>query len=701
MNSDSSISGSPIFHSFCWRAHWLEGAFVFVLLIAIYLASAPPGVTFEDTGLFTTNCYTGRFAHPPGYPLYSLLCQPFAWLDALPSPALSVAFFSMVTAAACAVASVEIAYRISGERWIAILCAILLGIAARFWGQAILPEVYSLNALLTMLCLLVIFRYLHQPRPALLSLLALLGGLGLSNHWPLFLIVSPGFLLLLAPHWRGVLRALTTPRIGISCVLLFIVGLSPYLYLFTATPEPIFFSTIIDDIPTFVDYVSRDAYTDRDAYTTWDNRIALAGAALYFALTEFTVLGMIPIFLGGVALARRSVTVLLAVFWGGIGAFCALGAIVGFADDLTGRSAFSAYFSPVACFLIIAVAGGLAWLQQVVRPSLFRGITLLLLLWVFIVNVTFNYRADDDLAEGYSRSVYQLLPKDATLLVSSDIAFPLLYYYRLIDARADIKTIGVNQLDLEDDYTAEALVVQLRAHAQNPETIVALFPPTEEIAFTFHGLFNRLHLDDAEISAMITPAFTQFLRQALDLRHYDSNGANILFRKYILAEAAKTFAVYRRHFPDAPLDEADSELEAMIFDTPSGLYGEFVARVLGLGRELSTKQFHAKLGLLEENFHQLPNGWQAQILQIKATEILLSARTPNHVSRAVAVLRESIALHPHDENPAIVDLLQIHGEQEQWLDYKTLRGRFEVDNDSLTRYDESCRRALFHSCVAL
>ena len=65
---------------FSWRDECPFALVLAFLLSAVYWLTLPPGVTFEDTGLFATVCYNAGIAHPPGYPLHTLLCIPFARL---------------------------------------------------------------------------------------------------------------------------------------------------------------------------------------------------------------------------------------------------------------------------------------------------------------------------------------------------------------------------------------------------------------------------------------------------------------------------------------------------------------------------------------------------------------------------------------------------------------------------------------------
>ena len=55
------------------REEWPHLLFVFLIVFVIYLWSAPQTVVLEDDGYFILAAYFNGTAHPPGYPLYTLL----------------------------------------------------------------------------------------------------------------------------------------------------------------------------------------------------------------------------------------------------------------------------------------------------------------------------------------------------------------------------------------------------------------------------------------------------------------------------------------------------------------------------------------------------------------------------------------------------------------------------------------------------
>jgi len=179
----------------------------------LYLTSLAPTVHVHDAGELTAAAWTLGLAHPPGAPLYMLLCKVFmtlvpyghiAWRANLLSALFAVALFLLLTLWA-------------GKRGIGPLGSIAVGgiaaLSPTLWSQALMAEVYTLEALLLAAVLISLDL---ESRP---EITALLWGLLLSCHIGpapltpivLFLLVWP------ARGWKNRLRLLV--RVTIACCL--------------------------------------------------------------------------------------------------------------------------------------------------------------------------------------------------------------------------------------------------------------------------------------------------------------------------------------------------------------------------------------------------------------------------------------------------------------------------------------------------
>lgn len=174
-------------------------ALVFLAAFGFFLAGASPSIAPRDSADMLTAAYTLGVAHPPGYPLYSVLGH--LWQTVFPwgNPAYRLAVLSCL-AAAGAVAFLFMGVRRRFGVWAGLTAAAIFLFSAPLWKFALIQEKYSLHA-----CIVAVLIYLSGGdketfwRRARLS--GLLAGLGLVNHQSL-LFFLPGFLLL----WRAEAR---------------------------------------------------------------------------------------------------------------------------------------------------------------------------------------------------------------------------------------------------------------------------------------------------------------------------------------------------------------------------------------------------------------------------------------------------------------------------------------------------------------
>jgi hypothetical protein len=195
----------PFSHSpALYRVDYLLALASATLAAALYLRTLAPGLLGGDSGEFQFAAWLGGFAHPTGYPLYLLLG--YLWTHILPfgDPAWRMNVFSALWGAVAVGLLYLLALRVlqvggamaaeglawAGEevtiRLLALVAALIFAFTPTFWSQAIVAEVYTLNAALVIAILLALVTWAAQPagrrsvRP--LYAAAFLFGLGLAHH---------------------------------------------------------------------------------------------------------------------------------------------------------------------------------------------------------------------------------------------------------------------------------------------------------------------------------------------------------------------------------------------------------------------------------------------------------------------------------------------------------------------------------------
>ncbi len=201
-------------------------ALVFLAAFCFYLAGASPSIAPRDCADMASAALTLGVAHPPGYPLYSVLGH--LWLTVFPwgNPAYRLAVLSCL-AAAGAVFFLFLSVRRRYGAWAALSSAGLFLFSAPLWKFALIQEKYALHAFIVA----VLFYLSEGERDSFWRRARLSGfvvGLGLVNHQSLLLFL-PGFLLL----WRSESRRWGSSLSGVlaAAVPWALAALSLYAFL--------------------------------------------------------------------------------------------------------------------------------------------------------------------------------------------------------------------------------------------------------------------------------------------------------------------------------------------------------------------------------------------------------------------------------------------------------------------------------------
>lgn len=225
---------------------------VFLGTLALYCITMPNYVTMEDSGEFITSAFKRGIPHPPGYPLYVWIGHLFTYLP-FGTVAYRIHLFSAVFAAAAAGLLTLIALRLRVGSTAAVLAGLAFALSRTFWSQAVIAEVYALNAFFFFLLLWIALRLHESYDRRLFWVFGFVYGLSLTNHWPLIGLASGAFVFLLLPHWKEILKDLP---IGL---VIGVLGLSPYLLLFAADPEILFLGKM-RDMSDLISYALRKEY---------------------------------------------------------------------------------------------------------------------------------------------------------------------------------------------------------------------------------------------------------------------------------------------------------------------------------------------------------------------------------------------------------------------------------------------------------
>ena len=463
----------------------LAGVAVWAASLALYLSTLAPTLTWGhekigvDGGEFLAAANTFGVPHPPGYPTYTILLKLFAWVV----PVGDFAHRGNLLSAVLASLSVGLLYWVilrfcrflwpDGPRalWIisAALGAAIFATAPLFWSQAIITEVYALNALFAVVLLLIASHLaLRLPTEQVaegrvaavgLGLFGFLLGIGLGNHFTLLAVAVPlVFWLWATLGWKK----LASPWL----VGAFILGLGIYVYLLirAAQDPPINWgnANTLDGMAwmlsgrVYQDYVfGVPAESILERFLSWLDMVfsqfnplgifmGLAGAAalrsreLKFFAASLASIALISVYSITYNTVDAEVftipALLLFSVWIGIGVFWTLSGVYVWAQ--------SARESLRPAAARVAVSHSLILLSVIAFGALpFTSV---------ILNYSSQNLRGDDGAYQYARQVIDLVP-DGSVVMSSreDQAFSLWYMRYVEETDRDVAPVAVPLLQFD------------------------------------------------------------------------------------------------------------------------------------------------------------------------------------------------------------------------------------------------------------
>ena len=397
----------------------------------------------EDDGLFILSSYFLGIEHPPGYPLHTLLGKLFTYLP-VGSVAYRVHLLSGVLGGLSCAALWMCARVLIPERLPAYVAALGLGFSSVFWSQAIIAEVYTFNTLFFFSLAYLGLRLMppganatQVPRATRrLAVMALLFGLSLANHWPLMLLVAPGFAVLLLPLLRKKIAALPLFLVMVA------IGLLPYVWLVLLSWSGLIISFYgpLESWNEFWYFVSRQGYANVDTSpaTNWLDHLSYFRFVGQVVLVQFAMVGAAVAAIGfwqqwRIWGARVSTFFTLAFVMPSF----ILTLLLGFEYDALHKHMFHVYPLPaygvVALWMGLGASAVVQRLRLAARPAMAMAAALLAL--VFAVGLRGNMHADSGWAARYADSVLKTLPPEAIVFTRGESDLGPIGYFHLIEGR--------------------------------------------------------------------------------------------------------------------------------------------------------------------------------------------------------------------------------------------------------------------------
>lgn len=417
-----------------WPVEWP----IAVVAFAVYAATLAPGILPADSGEFQFVAHVLGIAHPPGYPLYTLLGK-LATLLPLNSVAWRVNLLSALFAALTLAVAARTVRRLTGSAVAGLAAALALGGITTFWAQATTANIRALMALFTALMLLLAVEYGGRPSQRGLVALALAAGLAVGHHGSLGLLFIPLAAYLLVADRQFFNR----PRWFLTAAGVFAASLLVLLYLpirsLTGAP---FDPTPIDSVGRFLEHVLASGFRgDMFYFARADLLPGRIGVWLNILRLEFGAPLTVAMALAGIlVLVKRPKMGLLV---GGV-------FLVNTATAITYRAPQTVeYLMPsyvaLAVLLGVGLAEAMAWTsRQSVLRALVAATLLVLCAAPWVVNASsFQALHRDTSTDQTARALLGSAPADATVLASWHWATPLWYLQYVEGARPDVSVVYI------------------------------------------------------------------------------------------------------------------------------------------------------------------------------------------------------------------------------------------------------------------
>ena len=488
---------------------WLAPGIVFVVALAVYLRTAPAGLTWAhdsaDGGDLIAAALVRGVPHPSGYPTFILLARLFTRLP-WHTPAWRVTLISMLSGAAAAALTAATVQRLAGhtgdsggfesasrhlsdegtERpaigWRSSIVSSLLfvtpgiiaGLALAFspllWGQATVAEVYALNACLATLVIWALVRWRYSAMSGWAVVAGVAFGVALGNHLTSIWLTPLVAICLIMPPVQPARRVRAVVSFALAtCAGLLVYG---YLPLAAAAYPPVNWGNP-QSAAGFWWLVSGQLYRPFALAVGWPEALGRLSAWSSLMWREF-----LP---WGVALALAG----LAWLWQA-DRFVALGMLVSLALGLSwaiGYDTTDSLLTLLPGWVMIAlwIGLGMVWLLNLLqrigrRAALATGLVGLALL---AVPLTLNWAAldlsKDREAEDFLDAVLQAAEPDAIVLTVGDRATFALWYARYgLDRRPDIIPVSRDLWALESYRRTVGTTHPALAGREPPSELISL-----------------------------------------------------------------------------------------------------------------------------------------------------------------------------------------------------------------------------------
>ncbi|MBI3287285.1 MAG: DUF2723 domain-containing protein [Chloroflexi bacterium] len=403
----------------------------------LYIHTLSPTVLPADSGEFQFVPYILGIAHPPGYPLYTMLAKLFTFIP-LGEVAYRVNLLSALIGALTLVFVSRATRLASGSALAGLIAALVLGGSTTFWAQATTANIRIFTALLGATILYALIGYQRQPsQRALVSCAAALG-LGIGHHLSLLLMIPPA----LAYLWLVDRPLLVPSRAWLRPLGALALSLAPLVYIpLRAASAP---------------FGGEGLLSSPSALLTHLLGLGFQGDLFYFATTEF--LPMRLAILGNILEMQFGLPLLMAAALGILTmlrsdprlAMLLLGsfALIGLTSITYRAPQTVEYLLPAYLPVGMAIGYLVAEWRRAFQDAALRAVGPAILSVLGIALFAQNYPSyltlsSDRSAREYAERIFTQAPPNSVVLSNWHWATPMWYLQRVEGRRPDLHIVYV------------------------------------------------------------------------------------------------------------------------------------------------------------------------------------------------------------------------------------------------------------------
>ncbi|MBI3380080.1 DUF2723 domain-containing protein [Candidatus Gottesmanbacteria bacterium] len=439
-----------------------------LLVSSLYLLLQVETIYGGDAGDLASAIIVGGIAHPPGYPLYTLLGVIITKVLSFGTYAWRIGFLSSIPAIFTVIIVFDLIFYLTKRLSVAFLGGTILTFVYPFWLYSEVVEVFALNNLFLVSLLWLLIHWTQEGRTKYLYLAALVFGLSLSHHHVILFLVPSLLYLLLSK------RKYISVKLILKCLLFFILGLIPYTYVLIVA---YYNSSAINwmgslSLINFISLVTRARYGtfQSGGFSAHDPILRLLNiwAFFEFVYKDFKLPAVLLSILGIYHLTKYQKRIFISILLGFIFyLFFLFLASFPLVDNFM-VATFERFILPLYILIIPLIAAGFLSLEKIIEKYVGHFIAnKKKLIFIKMVSIIFfiyplgllilNYPRisilkSDFSAENLGKDIFYSLPQNSILFLTTDTPlFDTQYVYYAEKYRPDVKIIHLTQLYNPDD----------------------------------------------------------------------------------------------------------------------------------------------------------------------------------------------------------------------------------------------------------